>query len=54
VRMTKEAINAQSGALHRATSAMDRDQWMLTGETSDFAEGARAFVEKRKPKFRGD
>jgi enoyl-CoA hydratase len=54
VRMTKEAINAQAGALHRATSAMDRDQWMLTGETSDFAEGARAFVEKRKPKFRGD
>ncbi len=54
VRMTKEAINAQSGALHRATSAMDRDQWMLTGETSDFAEGARAFVQKRKPKFRGD
>ncbi len=54
VRMTKEAINAQAGALHRATSAMDRDQWMLTGETSDFAEGARAFMEKRKPKFRGD
>ena len=54
VRMTKEAINAQSGALHRATSAMDRDQWMLTGETSDFAEGGRAFVQKRKPKFRGD
>jgi enoyl-CoA hydratase len=54
VRMTKEAINAQAGALHRATSAMDRDQWMLTGETSDYAEGARAFVEKREPKFRGD
>jgi enoyl-CoA hydratase len=54
VRMTKEAINAQSGALHRATSAMDRDQWMLTGETTDFAEGGRAFAEKRKPKFRGD
>jgi enoyl-CoA hydratase/carnithine racemase len=54
VRMTKEAINAQAGALHRATSAMDRDQWMLTSETSDFAEGGRAFVEKRKPKFRGD
>ena len=54
VRMTKEAINAQSGALHRATSAMDRDQWMLTGETSDFEEGAAAFREKRAPKFRGD
>jgi enoyl-CoA hydratase len=54
VRMTKEAINAQSGALHRATSAMDRDQWMLTSQTSDFAEGGRAFAEKRKPKFKGD
>ena len=52
--MTKEAINAQAGALHRATAAMDRDQWMLTSETSDYAEGGRAFVEKRRPKFRGD
>jgi enoyl-CoA hydratase/carnithine racemase len=54
VRMTKEAITAQSAALHRATSAMDRDQWMLTAETNDFAEGGRAFVEKRKPVFKGD
>ena len=54
VRMTKEAINAQVGALHRATSAMDRDQWMLTGETSDFQEGSAAFREKRAPAFRGD
>jgi enoyl-CoA hydratase/carnithine racemase len=54
VRMTKEAITAQSGALFRATSAMDRDQWMLTSETKDFAEGGRAFVEKRKPVFKGD
>ena len=54
VRMTKEAITAQAGALFRATSAMDRDQWMLTSETRDFAEGGRAFAEKRKPVFRGD
>ena len=54
VRMTKEAINAQANALHRATSAMDRDQWMLTSESSDFREGAAAFLQKRPPKFRGD
>ena len=54
VRMTKEAINTAAGALHRATSVMDRDQWMLTSETTDFAEGARAFFEKRSPKFEGD
>jgi enoyl-CoA hydratase/carnithine racemase len=54
VRMTKEAINAQANALHRATSAMDRDQWMLTSESGDFREGAAAFLQKRAPKFRGD
>jgi enoyl-CoA hydratase len=54
VRMTKEAINAQVNALHRATSVMDRDQWMLTGETADFREGSAAFLQKRPPKFRGD
>jgi enoyl-CoA hydratase/carnithine racemase len=54
VRMTKEAINAGVNALHRAASAMDRDQWMLTSESSDFREGAAAFLQKRPPKFRGD
>jgi enoyl-CoA hydratase/carnithine racemase len=52
--MTKEAINAGVNALHRAASVMDRDQWMLTSETSDFREGAAAFLQKRPPKFGGD
>jgi enoyl-CoA hydratase/carnithine racemase len=54
VRMTKEAVNAAAAALSRATSVMDRDQWLLTSETDDFAEGGRAFREKRPPKFKGD
>jgi enoyl-CoA hydratase len=54
VRMTKEAVNAAANALHRSASAMDRDQWLLTSGTADFAEGARAFFEKRKAEFKGD
>ncbi len=54
VRMTKEAITAASAAHHRAVSHMDRDQWMLTSETGDFREGGAAFLQKRKPVFRGD
>jgi len=54
VRMTKEAITAASTAHHRAAAAMDRDQWLLTSATADFAEGAAAFRQKRKPVFKGD
>ncbi|MFI4934622.1 MAG: enoyl-CoA hydratase/isomerase family protein [Caulobacterales bacterium] len=54
VRMTKEAVNAAANALHRAASIMDRDQWVLTSHTADFLEGGAAFMQKRKPVFKGD
>ncbi|HEV2364107.1 MAG TPA: enoyl-CoA hydratase/isomerase family protein [Caulobacteraceae bacterium] len=54
VRMTKEAVNAQAGMAHYASSFADRDQYLLTSRSADFREGVRAFFEKRKGAFKGD
>lgn len=53
VRMTKEAVNAASGALHQASSFMDRDQFLLALGSADLREGVGAFLAKRKPRFHG-
>jgi len=53
VRMTKQAVNAHANALNHLASHMDRDQYLLTAQTQDFAEAVSAFLEKRAPRFTG-
>ncbi len=54
VRITKEAVNAASAALHPVSAFADRDQFLLATGTQDAAEGVAAFLEKRKARFTGD
>lgn len=54
VRMAKLGVDAHAQALAAATSAMDRDQFLLTLGSRDLAEGMKAFLNKRDPRFTGN
>jgi enoyl-CoA hydratase len=53
LRMTKECLNmsVDAGSLEAAVAMEDRNQ-ILCAQTSDFGEGIRAFLEKRRPEYK--
>lgn len=53
VAMTKLTVNRLTHALDDLASHMDVDQYALASMTEDQKEGIAAFLERRKPRFRG-
>jgi len=53
VAMTKLTVNRLTHALDDLASHMDVDQFALASLTEDHVEGVAAFLDRRKPRFRG-
>jgi enoyl-CoA hydratase len=53
VAMTKMTVNRLVYALDDLASHMDVDQFAITSKAEDHLEGVAAFLERRKPTFRG-
>ena len=51
--LAKRALNAGLGNDLETQLALEEDLQRLAGQTADYAEGVRAFVEKRTPIFQG-
>ncbi len=53
VSMVKTSINRLAGALDDLAAHMDGDQFALTNLSEDHREGVDAFLQRRKPRFKG-
>ena len=53
VAMTKLTVNRLAHALDDLASHMDVDQFALASLTEDHKEGVAAFLQRRRPRFRG-
>jgi enoyl-CoA hydratase/carnithine racemase len=53
VAMTMLTVNRLAHALDDLDGHMDIDQFALASLTEDHKEGVKAFLDRRKPRFRG-